>query len=85
MEIGLSIHTSNQYNSKLKLMNKQLLLHMLQLAYSNQRSKAINELCLQIAVDPELNENLNIIDFSNEFYSVRSIRWIKQCFHFKLL
>jgi hypothetical protein len=66
-------------------MNKLQLIDMLELAYANQRTKHIYELCLQISVDPELNENLNIIDFSSEFYSVRSIRWIKQCFHFKLL
>lgn len=66
-------------------MNKQLLLQMLELAYSNQKSKNISELCLQIAVDPELEDNVNIVDFSNEFYSVRSIRHIKQCFHFRLI
>lgn len=66
-------------------MNKQLLLQMLELAYNNQQSKSISELCLQIAVDPELDDNVNIIDFSNESYSVRSIRYIKQCFNFKLL
>jgi hypothetical protein len=66
-------------------MNKQLLLQMLELANSNQQSKALNELCLQIAVDPELNDIVNIVDFPNELYSVRSIRWIKQCFNFKLL
>jgi hypothetical protein len=66
-------------------MNKQLLLQMLELAYNNQQSKAISELCLQIAVDPELEDNVNVVDFSNELYSVRSIKWIKQCFHFKLL
>jgi len=66
-------------------MNKQLLLQMLELAYNNQQSKAISELCLQIAVDPELEDNVNLVDFSNELYSVRSIKWIKQCFHFKLL
>ena len=58
---------------------------MLELAYINQQSKHINELCLQIAVDPELNDIVNISDFSNEFYSVRSIRWINQCFNFKLI
>lgn len=66
-------------------MNKILLLQMLELSYSNQSSKALNELCLQIAVDPELGDIVSITDFSNELYSVRSIRWIKQCFNFKLL
>lgn len=66
-------------------MNKQLLLQMIELANTNQKSKHIAELALQIAVDPELNDIVNISDFSNEFYSVRSIRWIKQCFNFKLL
>jgi len=66
-------------------MNKQLLIQMLELAYNNQQSKHISELCLQVAVDSELNDVVNISDFSNEFYSVRSIRWIKQCFNFKML
>lgn len=66
-------------------MNKILLLQMLEIANKNQTSKALNELCLQIAVDPELNDVVNITDFSNELYSVRNIRWIKQCFNFKLL
>ena len=66
-------------------MEKQLLIQMLELAYINQSSKHINELCLQIAVDPELNDVVSISNFSNEFYSVKSIRWIKQCFNFKLL
>ena len=66
-------------------MNKQLLLKMLELANNNQQAKALSELCLQIAVDPELDDTVNIVDFSNELYSVRSIRLIKQCFHFKLL
>lgn len=66
-------------------MNKQVLIQMLELAYTNQRTKHIYELCLQIAVDPELDDTVTIDDFSSELYSVRSIRWIKQCFHFKLL
>ena len=66
-------------------MKKQLLIQMLELAYINQQSKHINELCLQIAVDPELNDIVNISDFSNEFYSVRAIRWINQCFNLKLI
>jgi hypothetical protein len=66
-------------------MNKQLLLQMLELAYTNQQFKYLNELCLQIAVDPELNDDVNIENFSNEFYSVRSIRLIKQCINFKLI
>lgn len=66
-------------------MNKILLLQMLEIANKNQSSRALNELCLQIAVDPELNDFVNITDFPNELYSVRSIRWIKQCFNFKLI
>jgi hypothetical protein len=65
-------------------MNKQLLLQMLELASDNHPSKALSELCLQIAVDPDLEDNVYVPDFTNEFYSVQSIRWIKQCFHFKL-
>ena len=66
-------------------MNKQLLIQMLELAYANQKTKHIYDLCLQISVDPELNDTVNITDFSNEFYSVRAIRWINQCFNFRLL
>lgn len=66
-------------------MNKELLIKMLELAYNNQKSKSISDLCLQIAVDPELNDNVEISDFSNEFYSVRDIRFIRQCFYFTLL
>lgn len=66
-------------------MNKQLLLQMIELASTNQKSKHIAELTLQIAVDPELNDDIVINDFSNEFYSVRNIRWIKQCFNFKFI
>jgi hypothetical protein len=66
-------------------MNKQLLIQMLELAYTNQRTKHIYDLCLQISVDPELDDTVNITDFSNEFYSVRSIRWIKQCLNFRIV
>lgn len=66
-------------------MNKELLIKMLELAYNNQKSKSISDLCLQIAVDPELNDTVEISDFSNEFYSVRDIRFIRQCFYFTLL
>jgi hypothetical protein len=66
-------------------MNKQLLIQMLELTYVNQRTKHIYDLYLQISVDPELDDVVNITDFSNEFYSVRSIAWIKQCLNFRLI
>jgi hypothetical protein len=66
-------------------MKKELLLNMLDLSYKNQNSKYISELILQIAVDPELIDVVTIDSFSNEFYSVRSIKWIKKCFDFKLI
>jgi len=65
-------------------MNKQFLLQMLELSNSNRPFKYVSELLLQIAVDPELDDNVSIDDFDNEFYSVRSISWIKQCFNFNL-
>ena len=65
-------------------MNKQFLLQMLELSNSNKPFKYVSELLLQIAVDPELDDNVSIDDFDNEFYSVRSISWIKQCFNFNL-
>lgn len=65
-------------------MNKQFLLQMLELSNSNRPFKYVSELLLQIAVDPELNDDVSIDDFDNEFYSVRSIKWIKQCFNFNL-
>jgi hypothetical protein len=57
---------------------------MLELSNSNKPFKYVSELLLQIAVDPELDDNVSIDDFDNEFYSVRSISWIKQCFNFNL-
>ncbi len=70
-------------------MEKELLLNMLYLSHKNQNSKYISkhiyELILQIAVDPELIDVVTIDSFSNEFYSVRSIKWIKKCFDFKLI
>jgi hypothetical protein len=57
---------------------------MLELSNSNRPFKYVSELLLQIAVDPELNDDVSIDDFDNEFYSVRSIKWIKQCFNFNL-
>jgi hypothetical protein len=57
---------------------------MLELSNSNRPFKYVSELLLQIAVDPELDDNVSIDDFDNEFYSVRSISWIKQCFNFNL-
>lgn len=66
-------------------MKKILLIQMLELAYKNTERKYIIELCLQIAVDLELDDIVTIESFSNEFYSVRSIRWINQCFNFKLI
>ena len=66
-------------------MEKELLLNMLYLSYKNQNSKHVYELILQITVDPELIDVVTIDSFSNEFYSVRSIKWIKQCFNFKLI
>jgi len=57
---------------------------MLELSNTNRPFKYVSELLLQIAVDPELDDNVSIDDFDNEFYSVRSISWIKQCFNFNL-
>jgi hypothetical protein len=65
-------------------MNKQFLLQMLELSNSNKPFKYVSELLLQIAVDPELDDNVSIDDFDNEFYSVRSLTWIRQCFNFNL-
>ena len=65
-------------------MNKQFLLQMLELSNSNRPFKYVSELLLQIAVDPELDDNVSIDDFDNEFYSVRSLTWIRQCFNFNL-
>jgi len=46
---------------------------MLELSNTNRPFKYVSELLLQIAVDPELDDNVSIDDFDNEFYSVRSI------------
>ena len=66
-------------------MNKFLLTQMIELAKTNKPSKHLNMLALQITVDPELNDDVVIEDFSNEFYSVSSLRRIKQCFNFQLI
>lgn len=65
-------------------MQKSLLLKMIELANANQGNSFLYDLALKIAVDPELDDMLIIEDFSNEFYSVREIRYIEQCFNFKL-
>ena len=65
-------------------MDKQLLLNMLTVACTNKPSKHLSELLLQIAVDPELDDEVTLDCFSNEFYSVRSISMIRQCFNFSL-
>jgi hypothetical protein len=65
-------------------MKKSLLVQMLELAASNHKSNRIHEFALKITVDPELLDDVTIDDFPNEFYSVREIRWITQCFNFYL-
>ena len=65
-------------------MKKQLLIDMLTLAYQNQGSKHILNLYIQITLDTSLNDLVDESDFSNEFYSVRDIRLIKQCFNFTI-
>jgi len=67
-----------------RTMKKLLLIAMLKQAYANQLSKHILNLYIQIEQDDSLKENVAVDDFSNEFYSVRDIRWIKQCFDFKI-
>jgi hypothetical protein len=64
-------------------MKKELLIEMLQLGYKGSYNR-INNLILQLSVDPELLDIVNMDSFSNEFYSVRDINYIKQCFTFKL-
>ena len=55
---------------------------MLMHAWENQRSKNILNLAVQIEQDKTLLEDVKIEDFTNEFYSVRDIRWIKQIFNY---
>ena len=65
-------------------MNKMLLVNMLKHAYNNQLSKNILNLAIEIENDTTLPEEVSVVDFSNEFYSVKDIRWIKQVFVFYL-
>ncbi len=65
-------------------MDTQLLISMLQLALNNKHSKILDETLRQVSLDAELNDTVEITDFSNEVYSVRSINLIKQCFNFKV-
>jgi hypothetical protein len=57
---------------------------MIEMAQLNSNNKYLAGLLLQIAVDPELNDVVEIKDFSPEQYSVRDLRWIKQCMSFHL-
>lgn len=66
-------------------MEKQLLIQMIELSNNNRPFRVTNELALQIIADTELSDVVKIEDFSNEFYSIRAINYIKQCFNFKLL
>jgi len=69
-------------------MNTQLLIQMLELSASNSDSNSITikllDLARQIAVDPELDDQVIMDSFSNEFYDVRSLYCIKRCFDFKV-
>lgn len=65
-------------------MNKILLTQMIELAATNQNSKRLANLALQIAVDPELDDYVTIESFNNEQYEVGNIRLIKQCVNFNL-
>lgn len=65
-------------------MNTQLLIQMVSLAATNQDSKLLYKLALQLAVDPELGDEVTIENFKNEYYDVRSIRLIKVCMNFRL-
>lgn len=66
-------------------MKKQLLIDMLKLAYENQGSKHILNLYIQIESDVSLPDDVSSNNFSNEFYGVRDIRWIRQCINFIIM
>ena len=65
-------------------MNTQLLIKMLELASANRSRKHVSSLALQIAVDPELGDEVTMEDFPNDRYDVRSIKWICQCISFQV-
>jgi hypothetical protein len=65
-------------------MKTQLLIQMLQLSLDNKFNKVLDETLRQVAVDVELNDDVILTDFNNEFYSVRSLNYIKQCFNFTI-
>ena len=67
----------------MRTMKLSTLIEMLEVG-NIYNSKRVNELLLQLAVDPELDDDVTIDSFSNEFYDVRSLGYIKQCFDFRI-
>lgn len=65
-------------------MNKKQLILMLVLSNTNKPSKYIVELALQIATDSDLGDFVNVIDLKSKDYSVRSIKWVRDCINFTL-
>ena len=65
-------------------MEKELLIKIIEHANATRQSKRLSELALQIAVDPELGDDVTIEDFLNEYYKVRDITNIKRCMMFTL-
>lgn len=71
-------------NNNKQQMEKELLIKMIEHANATRQSKRLSNLALQIAVDPELGDDVTIEDFLNESYIVRDITNIKRCIMFTL-
>ena len=71
-------------NNNKQQMEKELLIKMIEHANATRQSKRLSNLALQIAVDPELGDDVTIEDFLNESYIVRDITNIKRCMMFTL-
>lgn len=66
-------------------MEKSLLINMINLAASNQLSKSLKLLANTIANDEYLGDIVYMNQFSNELYSVRELKFIDQCFNFRII
>lgn len=66
-------------------MKTQLLTQMIEHASINQRSKRLANLALQIAVDPELGDEVTIDNFDASIYSVGDIRLIRQVINYHII
>jgi hypothetical protein len=65
-------------------MKKETLISMIKIAYNNNKLLSILNLYCEIDIDKSLPETLTIDSFNEKFYSPTEMRYIKQCFDFKI-